>query len=635
MHYTKQKATHRLLCLTFAAVFAITSTTLPVNAASSKKSRPAISSKKMTIGIGKTTALPKVKVTSKTKGAVYTFTSSNKKVATVGKTTGSLIGKASGKATITVTQNLKKKKSKIGTCQVTVTPYAAKKKTIPTLQMNIGEKETIKLTSYFQYLNASASYKVSSSNSSLISVSGTPAAKNAYRFTVNPKKEGTAKLSITQTYKGKKKTIGTMSIQIKANTDNNALLEGPLDKIMEKIYAGVKAELPETWNKEINADNASYYLGTDKLDYEEAIASEAMINVVPFSVCLIRMPQGSDIEAAKKTIADNVNPARWVCVSVDPKNVLVGNIENLIILVMSDTAPKEILNSFFALKNTDSEVLISKPDKNGIIQKGEYYSKSLDAYNEKSVINLAGKIDGIIEKYIKPTANTYYSIIPDKSYFMKSDVITSSDYEKMIKKMETTVKKPKYISIVDTLTLDDYYKTDLHWRQEKILDTANTLGKTMGFTLSADDFTTNTMEGYKGIYAPYIKGTVPSETLTYLTSQYTKNAIVQIYGQDKTTSVYNLDKWTSDVPYDLFLSGPSPLVTITNTDGTKGKELILFGDSFTSSLAPLLLQAYEKITLVDLRFIASDYLDQFLTFENQDVLFLYNTAVLNKSAMLR
>ena len=89
-------------------------------------------------------------------------------------------------------------------------------------------------------------------------------------------------------------------------------------------------------------------------------------------------------------------------------------------------------------------------------------------------------------------------------------------------------------------------------------------------------------------------------------------------------------------PYDVFLGGARALITIENESAASERELIIFRDSFASSLAPLLLPGYARITLVDLRYMRADLLPDYLTFhEQQDVLFLYSTQVLNNSAMLR
>ena len=61
----------------------------------------------------------------------------------------------------------------------------------------------------------------------------------------------------------------------------------------------------------------------------------------------------------------------------------------------------------------------------------------------------------------------------------------------------------------------------------------------------------------------------------------------------------------------------------------------MFRDSFGSSLAPLLVRDYRTVTLVDLRYLSSQLLDQFIDFHGQDVLFLYSPSVYNNSTMLK
>ena len=87
-------------------------------------------------------------------------------------------------------------------------------------------------------------------------------------------------------------------------------------------------------------------------------------------------------------------------------------------------------------------------------------------------------------------------------------------------------------------------------------------------------------------------------------------------------------------PYEMYLSGPVSLITIENQDTTSDKELIIFRDSFASSITPLLTEAYSKITLVDIRYLRSDFLDKFIDFNHQDILFLYSSLVLNNSETL-
>ena len=85
----------------------------------------------------------------------------------------------------------------------------------------------------------------------------------------------------------------------------------------------------------------------------------------------------------------------------------------------------------------------------------------------------------------------------------------------------------------------------------------------------------------------------------------------------------------------MYLSGTRALLTFENPDASTDQELVVFRDSFGSSLVPLLVQDYAKVTLVDIRYVASDFVGQFVDFHGQDVLFLYSTLVLNSSSTLK
>ena len=104
---------------------------------------------------------------------------------------------------------------------------------------------------------------------------------------------------------------------------------------------------------------------------------------------------------------------------------------------------------------------------------------------------------------------------------------------------------------------------------------------------------------------------------------------------DKNNQVYieeNLEKMDS---YDIYLDGASSYIEIINDRVLSDRELVIFRDSFSSSLAPLLIEYYSKITLIDIRYINSEmYLDK-INFDNQDVLFLYSTLLVNNSYTLK
>ena len=88
--------------------------------------------------------------------------------------------------------------------------------------------------------------------------------------------------------------------------------------------------------------------------------------------------------------------------------------------------------------------------------------------------------------------------------------------------------------------------------------------------------------------------------------------------------------------YDVFLWGARSLIQIENPNCDNEKELVIFRDSFTSSLAPLMINGYSKITLVDIRYVQSGMVGNLVEFkDNQDILFIYSTTILNNSTAFK
>ena len=86
----------------------------------------------------------------------------------------------------------------------------------------------------------------------------------------------------------------------------------------------------------------------------------------------------------------------------------------------------------------------------------------------------------------------------------------------------------------------------------------------------------------------------------------------------------------------LYLIDLRKNITIENKNCEREKELYIFRDSYGSSLAPLLTEAYSKITIIDVRYIATPMLKTYVEFkEGADALFIYGVDVLNNSSILK
>ena len=281
--------------------------------------------------------------------------------------------------------------------------------------------------------------------------------------------------------------------------------------------------------------------------------------------------------------------------------------------------------------------IFRQKDNNDIYIKNGYASKLDYPMDDTSIQYAAERFRFIYDRYLSgKNANVYISVIPDKNYFLaQENGYPSIDYGQFFDCVKKYTDFAAYIDISHLLELSDYYATDTHWRQEEILDVAQYLAANMDVTLSAK-YTTEYIETpFFGVYHGQAAMPLPADALYYLDSPALHECNVYDYETNASIPVYDLDKTKGRDPYEMFLSGPKSLITIENPQASTNKELILFRDSFGSVLAPLFVEAYRKITLVDIRYLSPNTLDRFISFGNQDVLFLYSTSVLNNSITIK
>lgn len=292
---------------------------------------------------------------------------------------------------------------------------------------------------------------------------------------------------------------------------------------------------------------------------------------------------------------------------------------------------------FRTLKAFTVFYVLGQKDNNEIYLEDGYAAKLEYPMDTDSIEHAAERFRFVYDRYLADKEmKVYLSVIPDKNYFIaRRSGHPAIDYEAFIAAVRERVDFAAYIDITGLLELSDYYRTDTHWRQEKITDVAERLAAEMGVPAS-DDYTVKQVDApFYGVYYGQSALPLPADTLYYLDSAYLSGCTVYDYETGAYIPVYDLEKTAEKDPYEMFLSGPKSLLTIENPNANADRELIVFRDSFGSSVAPLLAEGYGKITLVDIRYLSPELLDRFISFTDQDVLFLYSVSVLNNSITIK
>lgn len=310
-------------------------------------------------------------------------------------------------------------------------------------------------------------------------------------------------------------------------------------------------------------------------------------------------------------------------------------------------------DEFRTIKAFVHKYIFGQSDNNDVYVADGYVSKLDYPLSQKAMERVKNKLDYVYQTYIAGTdANVYYSLIPDKNYFLaEKNGYPCMDYEKLYEQMAKNFDYMTYLDITDLLSIEDFYYTDTHWKQECIVDVAKKLANGMGVSLEAEYETITLDTPFYGVYYGQLGLPIKPDTISYLsnplfTTQLNDSELgnevisdesmemvqpLKVYDHQnqKEIPVYNMELAKGRDPYEMYLSGSLSVITIENPNVTTDKELVIFRDSFTSSIAPLFAEGYAKITLIDIRYLNQNLIGNFVEFDKQDVLFLYSTSVVN------
>lgn len=138
------------------------------------------------------------------------------------------------------------------------------------------------------------------------------------------------------------------------DTESAQGLSGSCEDILQKVYD--TADLDDSFRDSLqyyetgalNADNCEYMIGTTDVSYSDSVYSVPMMSSVPYQCVILRLSEGEDAAAAKETLSQNADPAKWIC--VEAESVAVENVGDVVLAVMGDTDIVDaVKNAFLAL----------------------------------------------------------------------------------------------------------------------------------------------------------------------------------------------------------------------------------------------------------------------------------------------
>lgn len=166
-------------------------------------------------------------------------------------------------------------------------------------------------------------------------------------------------------------------------------------------------------------------------------------------------------------------------------------------------------------------------------------------------------------------------------------------------------------------TEDMYYRTDHHWTTEGAQTAYSAWCEATGHT--ARQWTLSTVStSFRGtLYSKVLLPDSPYDTVSIV-----PDAAIRSMDCDGEVldSLYSMEALEEKDHYKIFMGGNCAKVVI-DTGADTGKSLLVVKDSFANSFLPFLVEDYDTITVLDLRYFREDV--QSLAEASTDILVLY------------
>ncbi len=163
--------------------------------------------------------------------------------------------------------------------------------------------------------------------------------------------------------------VVVMSIKGNSNTDTNSFKSSSdVKKMVKSIYNELGDQLPELafQNVDTSLDSLKSYTGlSDNSNIDFMVVSEPEMNAQAYSLVALKVKDASKIESMKQEMYDNIDMAKWICVSAE--KLYITNSGDLIFMVMSvDEWATPVYNSFKKYVNNNIGKELTKDEGENI-----------------------------------------------------------------------------------------------------------------------------------------------------------------------------------------------------------------------------------------------------------------------------
>ncbi len=240
--------------------------------------------------------------------------------------------------------------------------------------------------------------------------------------------------------------------------------------------------------------------------------------------------------------------------------------------------------------------------------------------DEKAVSKNVSAINSFCEKYSLPTT---LILVPSAAEVFPNSppaLAPRTEESRVIDEIYSSLEGARTLDAVKALQKLDYseafYKTDHHWTSRGAAEVYKAWQGDRNF-----EFETVSEEFYGTLTSRSGDLSVKADLIEKITSG---DAFSYVSGDEKRDSMYFDDYLEKKDKYSYFLGTNKALVELSG-GVQNGKTLLVFKDSFAHSFVQCAAVDFERVILVDLRYVTSPISTLIDTDEIDEVLFLYST----------
>ena len=240
----------------------------------------------------------------------------------------------------------------------------------------------------------------------------------------------------------------------------------------------------------------------------------------------------------------------------------------------------------------------------------------------------------------------YFMLVPNAQEIYRDNVprfAKTGDQKEYIEKFYGELKGFEgtvdvFSALIDRKSSYLYYRTDHHWTSYGAFTAYEAAAKTLGYTAYGyDKFTIeHAANDFRGtLFSKTLNFDVTPDVIDYYTLTENEPQVkVSVFKEiDRKTNKVIYDEYDSMYfrsflqvkdKYSSFLGQNSPIVTVENENAKTDKSLLIIKDSYAHSVVPFLSKEYKKVTMIDLRYINTDFQAMTPLEDYDQLLFLYN-----------